>query len=230
MQFKSYLVCVQSCASRLDARRAICGNLSNKRAELKAQRLIQLKSSAPVFSFIIKGLFNSFRLRRPNMEAGYSQKMHLLSGEGAGPKPYENLPGQPSEDKQHPRHSERPLLFSNRTKTPSLQLYQPGGWLYEISSLVLAVVAVIMLICVLRAYENKPNPQWPLGISLNTIVSILSTVFRASLMLSVAHGLSQSGWIWFTQRPRPLSDICWYDSASRGPLGSVQLLWRLRLL
>ncbi len=78
--------------------------------------------------------------------------------------------------------------------------------------------------------RSKPNPQWTLGISLNTIVSILSTVFRASLMLSVAHGLSQSGWIWFTQRPRPLSDICWYDSASRGPLGSVQLLWRLRLL
>ena len=164
------------------------------------------------------------------MEDSCSQEMHLLSGRGAGPQPYENLPGQPSEDRQHPRHSRVSDIHLSERPSPSLQLYKPSEWLYEISSLALSVLAVITLICVLRAYENRPNPQWRLGISLNTVVSILSTVFRASLMLPVAHALSQSGWIWFTQRPRPLSDICWYDSASRGPLGSVQLLWRLRLL
>ncbi|KAF2094343.1 hypothetical protein NA57DRAFT_60390 [Rhizodiscina lignyota] len=67
-------------------------------------------------------------------------------------------------------------------------------------------------------------------ISLTCKIGHLSTVFRASLMLCVAATISQSGWIWFAQRTRPLRDLYWYDAASRGSLGSIRLLWNLRFI
>ena len=41
-------------------------------------------------------------------------------------------------------------------------------------------------------------------------------------------GLGQLKWRWFREG-RPLHDVAQYDSASRGPLGSTSLLWRLGL-
>jgi hypothetical protein len=111
-----------------------------------------------------------------------------------------------------------------------INILSPHGWLYEVSSLFVAAASFVALVLVLRKYQNKPSPQWPADISLNTLVSVVSTVFRATLLMPVATGISQSGWIWFSQRSRPLEDICHYDSASRGPIGSIKLLFRLKFV
>jgi hypothetical protein len=47
------------------------------------------------------------------------------------------------------------------------------------------------------------------------------------MLLITAEGLSQLKWAWFKRR-RPLQDLTRYDRASRGPLGSLLLLWTLR--
>jgi len=65
--------------------------------------------------------------------------------------------------------------------------------------------------------------------SLNTIVAIYATLLKTAILLVVAQGLGQLKWSWFaTGKPKPLQDFVKYDDASRGPIGSLALLWRLR--
>ncbi|KAF2189313.1 hypothetical protein K469DRAFT_748002 [Zopfia rhizophila CBS 207.26] len=123
------------------------------------------------------------------------------------------------------------LLPKNQrhVSSSSFGVFRISGWFWETLSLVGSTLSLVALICVLRVYENKRSPQWSLGMSLNTVISIVSTTFKSSMMMSIASSVSQAGWIWLAQRPKPLRDICWYDEASRGPLGSLQLLLRLKL-
>ena len=52
--------------------------------------------------------------------------------------------------------------------------------------------------------------------------------FRPIADQELKYRSGQLKWHWFTQ-DCPLVDIETYDAASRGPLGAVSLLWRLRL-
>lgn len=159
-------------------------------------------------------------------------KRQFLSSEQLSNKPFSGNTHMSLSPKNKTSINSSTVLVSstNHYSAPSLKLFQTSGWLYEISSLVMAALGLVVLICVLHTYENRPSPQWQLGITLNAIVSIVSTMFRASLMLPVARSLSQSAWIWFSQKNRPLESMCWYDAASRGPLGSVKLIWKLKFL
>lgn len=105
-------------------------------------------------------------------------------------------------------------------------------WLWESLSAVLGILAVVALYEILRAYDQQLVPQWNLPrnttITLNTVVSILSTVIRGSLLLPIAECISQLKWSWYSKKQRPLADFAAFDSASRGSWGGAQLLWRLR--
>lgn len=119
--------------------------------------------------------------------------------------------------------------FSHQEQEVPIPIHSLG---YEIFSLLLATVSLIGIFILLKQYDHKPSPQWSLGnwgITLNTVLSFLSLVFRSSLLMPVAQSISQLAWIWYLQ-PKPLQDVVYYDSASRGPLGSIRLLLRLRFL
>ncbi|PPJ56237.1 hypothetical protein CBER1_06383 [Cercospora berteroae] len=68
-------------------------------------------------------------------------------------------------------------------------------------------------------------------LTLNGIVSTLAGISKAALILPISEAISQLKWQWFwnLDRPRPISDFQIYDSASRGPWGSLCLLARPRL-
>ncbi|KAJ3545639.1 hypothetical protein NM208_g2414 [Fusarium decemcellulare] len=134
------------------------------------------------------------------------------------------------------------LLLGQRSSTrndaaespePTLSAAQQPPFLsnsiYDLLSLALATLALVGLSILLVVCQNKPNPEWTTGVTLNAIVSIVSTVFRGGILLPVTHCISQFGWLWYTQR-RSLQDICYFDAASRGPLGSAQLLFKLQPL
>lgn len=108
------------------------------------------------------------------------------------------------------------------------------GLFYELVSLVVATASFFGLLVLLKAYDNKSEPKWSFvpwtqRITLNTMVSIVSTVFRSCILFPVATGISQFGWIWMMKPGgRSLEHLTSYNSASGGPLGSLSLLWRLR--
>lgn len=106
------------------------------------------------------------------------------------------------------------------------------SWGYEIFSLVVAMASLLGLVGLLRSVEDQEIPQWSIagwGVTLNAIISIVSTLFRTTLLVSVARNIGQFGWIWYTH-PRSLDDLAYYDAASRGVLGSLALIFRLRLM
>ncbi|KAH9232766.1 hypothetical protein K456DRAFT_37974 [Colletotrichum gloeosporioides 23] len=75
---------------------------------------------------------------------------------------------------------------------------------------------------------RPPLPDWPSGITVNTAVAFISTVARTAFTVPVAEGLSQCKWNWFKKKPRHLRDFDLFDSASRGPWGSMSLLIRTK--
>ncbi|KAL4922035.1 hypothetical protein BDW62DRAFT_76721 [Aspergillus aurantiobrunneus] len=87
---------------------------------------------------------------------------------------------------------------------------------------------LIALAAVLGQYDRKPQPSWRY-MSVNSLISWLSTIFRACTIVSCSEALGQLKWIWFAQKQeRPVQELRVYDSATRGPYGAMQLIWTLR--
>ena len=112
-------------------------------------------------------------------------------------------------------------------------------WALELLSWLSAAWALSMIILTLSLHQDKPLPRWPLDITMNSLLSVLSQIGQWGVMGSVAKAIGQLKWLWFA-RPkspkRPLKDFVAFDEASRGPLGSFFLLlkgclmYELRLL
>lgn len=125
------------------------------------------------------------------------------------------LPDAPLTFAQRWRHFwERPLL---------------NTWLAEILALTFSAACLIAIIVVLRVYDSKTIPEIPFGLTLNAIVSILAAGSKSSLLLAVAGAISQLKWNWFTTQRRKLEDIQEFDDASRGPGGSLTLLFTINI-
>ncbi|KAN0081758.1 Protein of unknown function (DUF3176) domain containing protein [Elaphomyces granulatus] len=82
---------------------------------------------------------------------------------------------------------------------------------------------------ILATIQDKPLSHWRFPIQPNSMVSVFSTLSNSTLLFAVAKGLSQLKWIYFQKKRHRLFDLQVFDDASRGPLGSLRLLWMLKL-
>ena len=96
-------------------------------------------------------------------------------------------------------------------------------WFWELLGLLLSAGALAAIVGLLAHYDNRPQPLWR-HVSLNTVVSWLATVAKFMAMIPLTRGLGQLKWDWFASGERRLVDMRTFDSASRGPTGSVRLL------
>ncbi|PWY88170.1 hypothetical protein BO70DRAFT_377746 [Aspergillus heteromorphus CBS 117.55] len=119
-----------------------------------------------------------------------------------------------------PLSSSNPLLL--RPRTPGAW---GAGWTWEIVSCVIAVAALIAIIAILYNYDGKPMPDWPYGITLNALVSLLVTVMKAAMVFPITEGLSQLKWSWFNESNK-LSDLSLLDAASRGAVSATFVLFK----
>jgi hypothetical protein len=99
-------------------------------------------------------------------------------------------------------------------------------WVFDTLCLLSSIVCVIVTVILMGVHNNKTLNSWTFYFSLNTVVSTLGTVARSSLVAAVSSSLAQGKWLWFKKRRSNLSDFDLLDSASRGPWGSLKLLWR----
>lgn len=105
---------------------------------------------------------------------------------------------------------------------------QMWQWKFEISLLFLGVCSLLAITILLAVEDRKRLDSWKFYLSLNTVVSILGTISRASLASSVGSCIAQEKWNWFRKRQDPLYLFDRIDNASRGPLGSLKLLYWLK--
>lgn len=95
-------------------------------------------------------------------------------------------------------------------------------WLKEVLSFLVSLIALGIIIIILAIHQDKALPKWPSLISINSLVSVFTSILKAAMLLPITEGISELKWTWFAD-PRPLSDMDRFDAASRGPLGSLKL-------
>ncbi|OJJ87025.1 DUF3176 domain-containing protein [Aspergillus glaucus CBS 516.65] len=116
----------------------------------------------------------------------------------------------------------------SRLKTKSQFLMGKDNWMWEIGSWILSAVCVVLMVVVLLNFQGTALSKWHMSIAPNTVISILATISKTSLLLPVAECISQLKWLHF-DKARKLNDMDLYDSASRGPMGSLFFLWEVRI-
>ena len=99
-------------------------------------------------------------------------------------------------------------------------------WWFEVISLFVCIAAFGGAICVLAIYQGEPISRWKSAtISLNTVLSVLATISRASLAFVVGACIAQGKWNWFGKYGDQLIHFDRLDDASKGLYGSFRLLW-----
>lgn len=102
-------------------------------------------------------------------------------------------------------------------------------WVWEISSCIGSLAALICIIVVLLNYDGKLIPDWPYGTTINSVLAWIIQVFNALMLGTIAACLCQMAWVHLSTRDLPLADINSYHWASRRVMGSIALVWGSRM-
>ncbi|TDZ32366.1 hypothetical protein C8035_v012476 [Colletotrichum spinosum] len=129
--------------------------------------------------------------------------------------------------KQRLAESEAGLRKPKPGRARELSQWCSENWVFEISSLFISAVCLAGIIITLVLHGNRPLPQWPFGIKINALISALATVSRSALVVAISAAISQRQWVRLNDGHHPLADLEMHDNASRGPWGSLSLLFSL---
>ncbi|EAT86309.1 hypothetical protein HBH56_028760 [Parastagonospora nodorum] len=99
-------------------------------------------------------------------------------------------------------------------------------WLFEILSVATSAVCIGAIVAILAVLKDRPLARWPLGL---TVITILSKIASAALILPISEAIGQLKWYWFHgKQSKDAFDFEIFDKASRGAWGSVLLLFRTK--
>ncbi|KAI1389875.1 uncharacterized protein F4822DRAFT_428216 [Hypoxylon trugodes] len=146
-------------------------------------------------------------------------------------------PKTPSAQSQHQNHRLNQVV----EKIPSTLDRSPLGkpidhinvilaqwWWWEIGASVLSIVGILLVGLVLYRIDSNTLQNWLYSIQPNSLISVLTTVSKASMMVPIASSISQLKWQHFSYRPNTLNNLQLFDDASRGPWGSLTALLMVR--
>ena len=101
-------------------------------------------------------------------------------------------------------------------------------WLAEFVCWVIASAIFVAIAILLFTFDGHQAPDWPYGITLGALVSLLATIAIFFLTVPVTSGLGQIKWIWFRSEQHKIIDFEVIEEAGRGPMGSFMLLLKWR--
>lgn len=100
-------------------------------------------------------------------------------------------------------------------------------WWWEIGGALLSIICVGLVLVVLFEANGLALAAWPLWIQPNSLIAVFTTVGKSAMMVPIASCISQLKWRHFELRENRLSDLQLLDEASRGPWGSLMLLYNV---
>ena len=113
-------------------------------------------------------------------------------------------------------------------KTPSsgarLQEFMNTFWVYEILASIISLTMLAAIFGVLHHYNSWDVDLWGHSWALSSLVGFLATISQITMAVPLASGISQLKWTWYKES-RKLTDLDKFDQSSRGPFGSVKLLF-----
>ncbi|KAK7429922.1 hypothetical protein QQZ08_003544 [Neonectria magnoliae] len=98
------------------------------------------------------------------------------------------------------------------------------AWIFEILLLLWSVALLFAIFFTMMKFRGKELPNWGNTITLNALIAILATLLRTSIALIALEITGQTKWDWISRYPRPVQDMQAFDDASRGVIGSLNLL------
>ncbi|KAL8391932.1 hypothetical protein RB595_002223 [Gaeumannomyces hyphopodioides] len=101
-------------------------------------------------------------------------------------------------------------------------------WWWEILACALGLVSTVLLFVLLAHVEGIALESWPHPIQINSVIAVLTAVARTAMVVPLAACISQLKWSHF-ERPSRLGHLQDYDNASRGPWGSLLILFNLKV-
>jgi hypothetical protein len=115
------------------------------------------------------------------------------------------------------------------------------SWIWQVSSLLISMAGLMAIVVVLVSIVRHPrladwtvspsskiSPVISSNVSPNTLIAIFAAISKAALLVAVADCIGQLKWIRFEEKPHLLRELEVYDEASRGPWGSLKLLFTTR--
>ncbi|KAF4949626.1 hypothetical protein FSARC_13419 [Fusarium sarcochroum] len=139
-------------------------------------------------------------------------------------------PGKPSSDTTTTPFKPAAILVTEQVPAKRASAMWKGivsKWYPEMLWCFISIGCFVVLVLVLIHYNEEPLPKWPLGLTLNTAIALLTTLSRTGFVLPICECISQLKWLWY-RKERPLTDLQTFDEASRGPWGSLKLLVTMR--
>lgn len=124
---------------------------------------------------------------------------------------------------------------------PSIELAEPASlgqgviswywknWKYESAACLLVLSGPLIIFGTLYPHNGQPSPQWPLDVSINSLLSVYALILKASIGLILTSCIGQLQWKWFALESRPLYDMVRFDQATRDAGGALNLIWRQRI-
>lgn len=100
-------------------------------------------------------------------------------------------------------------------------------WIPEIVLCVILSSLLVAIAVTLASVNGQSQEEWRFTITLNSLINILSTLFRACLATTAAEVISQQKWIWFWSAPPagwPIFQVHSFEGASQGPWGALMRL------
>ena len=98
-------------------------------------------------------------------------------------------------------------------------------WALELLCWFLALISLLVIIIVVGVFNGQPLQNWHSGLTLNTLINVVSQIAQTAVFVPIASSISQLKWIWFGKgEKRAIGDIEPFDKASRGPIDSLRLI------
>ncbi|KAG8157784.1 hypothetical protein KVR01_012446 [Diaporthe batatas] len=100
-------------------------------------------------------------------------------------------------------------------------------WLWEISCIVFSLACLIAITILSHELDGTWTSKWSFFLQPSTIFSILITGAQSSMIVVISEVLGQLKWLQISlSTAHSVADLATFDSASRGPLGSLRLICR----
>lgn len=140
--------------------------------------------------------------------------------------------GSPKPEAEHENHHAQDTagLTGEAPETTRMSKNQPfltrifsDTWTLEILCWLLALLSLVIILIVLGIFNGQPLQNWHSGLSLNTLINVVSQIAQTALFVPVAASISQMKWIWYS-KIRPVGEMENFDKASRGPMDSLWLI------
>lgn len=124
-----------------------------------------------------------------------------------------------------PQTSVREVELRHETETPPRAGFI-RTWKWELFTWLLGTIGFATNIVILLRFDGERQSKWKSSVQITTFVAALAQLSQSALLVPVSFCIRQLAWTWF-RTDRCAMDVDRFDLASRGPDGSMRLLYRL---